>query len=115
MPPRRWTTPGLTSVLVAVLMVAPVRWFTASAQSSRYFVVRVVDEETNRGVPLVKVKPPNDVKYWTDSAGVAALDEPSLRGRETFLAVRSHAGLIFCVVIHLRSRQKIRSRGSQRR
>ncbi len=90
MPARRWTTPSLASVLVAVLMVAPLGWFSASAQSSKYFVVRVIDQETNRGVPLVELKLPNDVKYWTDSAGVAALDEPSLRGRKTFLAIRSH-------------------------
>lgn len=41
-------------------------------------------------MPLVELKLPNDVTYWTDSAGVAALDEPSLRGREVFVAVRSH-------------------------
>lgn len=63
--------------------------FSTRAQSSRYFAIRVVDEQTGRGVPLVELKLANEVKYWTDSAGVAALDEPSLRGREAFLAIRS--------------------------
>jgi hypothetical protein len=90
MPAKRQTTLSVASVLVAVLMAAPLSSCSEGAQSPGYFVVRVVDEETNRGVPLVELKLPNDVKYWTDSAGVAALDEPSLRGRETFLAVRSH-------------------------
>jgi hypothetical protein len=78
-----------TFFFVAVLTAA-LLFSSAWAQTSRYFVVRVVDEETGRGVPLVELKLPNEVKYWTDSAGVAALDEPSFRGREAFLAVRSH-------------------------
>lgn len=85
----RWSTVRLSSLYVAVAMVAALLSFGANAQS-RYFVVRVVDEQTDRGVPLVELKLPNEVKYWTDSAGVAALDEPSLRGREAFLGVRSH-------------------------
>ncbi len=56
----------------------------------RYAVIRVIDEQTGRGVPLVELKLPNEVKYWTDSAGVACLDEPSLLGREVFVSVRSH-------------------------
>jgi hypothetical protein len=53
-------------------------------------VIRVVDEDTGRGVPLIELKLPNEVKYWTDSAGVAALDEPSFAGREVFIAIRGH-------------------------
>jgi hypothetical protein len=41
-------------------------------------------------VPLVELKLPNEVKYWTDSAGVAAIDEPSFPGCNVFLAIRSH-------------------------
>ena len=62
----------------------------ASEQADRFFVIHVVDEQTARGVPLVELRLPNDVAYWTDSAGVAALDEPSFRGREVFLTVSSH-------------------------
>ncbi len=38
-----------------------------------YFVIRVSDEATGRGVPLIELKLPNQVKYWTDSAGIAAI------------------------------------------
>jgi hypothetical protein len=38
---------------------------------------------------MVELRLPNDAKYWTDSAGVAAIYEPSLDGREIFLAIRS--------------------------
>lgn len=90
MPAERTSTPRRALPFVAALIVTASLWFSASAQTPRYFVIRVVDEQTGRGVPLVELKLPNEVKYWTDSAGVAALDEPSLRGREVFLAVRSH-------------------------
>ena len=60
------------------------------ARTSEYFVIRVLDEATGRGVPLVELKLPNEVSYWTDSAGIAAFNEPSLIGRDVFLAIRSH-------------------------
>ena len=80
----------VTAVFVAATIVAALFWFYRNNQARQYFVVRIVDEETGRGVPLVELKLQNDVKYWTDSAGVAAFDEPSLNGREVFLGIRSH-------------------------
>jgi len=77
-------------LLFAAALTVALLLASASAEPSRYFVVRVVDEQTGRGVPLVELRLPNDVKYWTDSAGVAALDEPSFHGCEAFLEVRSH-------------------------
>jgi len=65
-------------------------FFAVAAAAPRWFVVRVVDEQTGRGVPLVCLKLPNEVQYWTDSAGVAALDEPSFEGRRVFAMIRSH-------------------------
>ncbi|MEZ6059257.1 MAG: hypothetical protein R3C19_02735 [Planctomycetaceae bacterium] len=38
--------------------------------------IRVIDESTGRGVPLVELKTVNDIRYVTDSAGVVAFDEP---------------------------------------
>jgi hypothetical protein len=70
-------------------MMTALPGFRAEARRPRYFVVRVVDEQTGRGVPLVELKLPNEVKYWTDSAGVAALDELSLRGQRVFLEISS--------------------------
>ena len=77
--------PSLLVTSVALLV-----WSCTDSRTSEYFVIRVVDEQTGRGVSLVELKLPNEVRYWTDSAGVAAFDEPSLRGREVFLAIRSH-------------------------
>ena len=63
---------------------------SAGAQSSRYFTIEVVDEQTGRGVPLVELKTVNSVRYYTDSNGIVALDEPSLAERKVFFTVESH-------------------------
>jgi hypothetical protein len=60
-----------------------------TSADNAHFVIRVRDEETGRGVPLVEIALPNAVTYWTDSAGVAALNEPSFQGREVFITIRS--------------------------
>ena len=79
----------LTSWFAVITTMAVVLWSCVDDQMSEYFVIRVVDDQSGRGVPLVGLKLQNEVEYWTDSAGVAAFDEPSLRGREVFIAVRS--------------------------
>jgi hypothetical protein len=76
-----------TAVVVVLAMV--LRSGVAAAAPS-YFVIRVTDEQTGRGVPLVELKLSNEVSYWTDSAGVAAFDEPSFEGLDVFLQIRSH-------------------------
>ncbi|HEY3284782.1 MAG TPA: hypothetical protein VGN26_21115 [Armatimonadota bacterium] len=62
---------------------------TAAPTPSRYFVVQVLDDATGRGVPLVELRTTHLVRYVTDSAGVAALDEPGLEGQEVFFSVTS--------------------------
>lgn len=68
----------------------PILLFAVTAAASDYFVVRVIDEATGRGVPLIELKLPNDVKYYTDSAGVAAIHEPGLERRPVFVEVAGH-------------------------
>ena len=90
MPANQWVhllRLGL-SILV-VVSLATTTWVRVNGQKSRYFVIHVIDEQTGREVPLVKLKFLNEVTYWTDSAGIAAIDEPSLRGRDVFLAISS--------------------------
>ncbi len=54
------------------------------------FAIRLVDEATNRGVPLVELKTTPDQIYLSDSNGYIAIDEPTLMGREAFFHVSSH-------------------------
>ena len=93
-----------TSAIVAIATAAT---FFASCQTSpprraaapttqatqsrhRYFAIQVVDDATGRGVPLVELRTTNNVTFYTDSNGVATLDEPGLMNRSVFFHVASH-------------------------
>lgn len=54
------------------------------------FVIEVVDASTGRGVPLVELRTTSQLKFVTDSAGLAAIYEPELMGRRVFFHVSSH-------------------------
>ncbi|MDQ3332116.1 MAG: hypothetical protein M3552_15935, partial [Planctomycetota bacterium] len=54
------------------------------------FEIKVIDEETGRGVPLVELESTNNIVYVTDSHGLAAVNEPGLSGQKVFFHVRSH-------------------------
>lgn len=62
----------------------------AAARSARPFGIEVVDEATGRGVPLVELRTVHSVRYYTDSNGLAAIDEPGLEGQRVFFSVSSH-------------------------
>jgi hypothetical protein len=55
-----------------------------------YFKIQVVDEETGRGIPLVKLTTQDGIIYYTDSAGNVAFFEPALTNREVFILFESH-------------------------
>ncbi|MBN1903445.1 hypothetical protein JW926_19160 [Candidatus Sumerlaeota bacterium] len=55
-----------------------------------YFKIQVVDEETGRGIPLVKLTTQDGVIYYTDSAGNVAFFEPALMNREVYIIFESH-------------------------
>jgi hypothetical protein len=54
------------------------------------FAIEVVDSKTGRGVPLVELRTVNEIRYYTDSRGIVAFDEPGLMGRKVFFSVSSH-------------------------
>ncbi len=58
--------------------------------SCKYFKIQVVDRQTGRGVPLVELRTTNNIRYFTDSNGIAAFYEPGLMDREVFFFVESH-------------------------
>lgn len=71
-------------------------FFTLVMGSSRllpaadYFQIRVIDQETQRGIPLVELQTVNQILYVTDSNGIAAINEPGLTNQETYFHIRSH-------------------------
>ena len=60
-----------------------------AAEKNPYFKIRVVDAQTGRGVPLVELETTAHQRFYTDSAGVIAFNEPGLMGREVWFGVRS--------------------------
>ncbi len=77
------------SALAALAAAGPARAATAPHRP-HYFTIRVVDAQTGRGVPLVELRTVHNIRYHTDSNGIAAFHEPGLMGRSVFFHVRSH-------------------------
>ena len=71
--------------LIAVLLPA-----TAVGDEREFFAIKVIDEATGRGVPLVELRTVTDVRCVTDSTGLVAFDEPGLMGQDVFFHVKSH-------------------------
>jgi hypothetical protein len=55
-----------------------------------YFSIRVVDDVTGRGVPMVELRTVNNIRYYTDSAGLIAINEPGLVGQKVYFHLNSH-------------------------
>ena len=51
--------------------------------------VRIIDADTNRGVPLVQLSTSDSKYYWTDSNGVAVIEDSALQGREVAFNIHS--------------------------
>jgi hypothetical protein len=82
----------MTSVLLFASAAALVFHAAAFADTpaNPYFAIKVVDEQTGRGVPLVELRTVNNISCYTDSNGLVAFREPGLMGRKVFFFVRSH-------------------------
>ena len=63
----------------------------ASMSWAAPFWIRIVDSETGRGVPLVQLSTPRDaIRFWTDSNGVAVIDDAALEGHDVVFTIKSH-------------------------
>lgn len=70
------------------ILIALVCFATSAADAP--FVIRVIDDQSGRGVPLVELKTANDVLFVTDSAGVAAVTGADFMHRKVYFSVKSH-------------------------
>lgn len=65
-------------------------WVAAlSGAESEPFGIRIVDEATGHGVPLVTLETTNHLRFVTDSAGWVAFSEPGLMGRKVHFSISS--------------------------
>lgn len=69
--------------------------FTARLLSaSTPYWIHIVDDQTNRGVPLVQLSTTDPQKYyWTDSNGVAVIEDEAVQGRDILFKVQSEGYL----------------------
>ena|SRR5258708_2635531 len=61
-----------------------------SEEAGRYFAIQVVDEQTGRGVPMVELQTTSGIRYYTDSGGLIAFDEPGLMDRRVYFGISAH-------------------------
>lgn len=81
-------TPESSSIAAALVLCAGLNYGgDAVAQPAE---IKVVDEASGRGVPLVELTTVNHLQFITDNAGRIAFDEPGLMGRTVFFHVKSH-------------------------
>src|SRR5205809_3337837 len=81
--------PGRPSVWV-ILLVTCALLFAPIAHASDYFAIKIIDEQTGLGVPLVELQTTDYVSHVTDSAGMVAFNEPGLMNETVFLTIISH-------------------------
>ena len=82
----------------AIAILSALAAFSASAQTTReattrpapVFGIQVVDEQTGRGVPLVELKTVSNRRFYTDSAGWVAIDDPTLLNQRVFFYVTTY-------------------------
>lgn len=81
----------LSNITIGALIVCTGGIETVSAQDrSSYFTIKVVDEETGRGVSLVELKTTSHCRYYSDSQGIIDFYEPSLMNQQVYFYVFSH-------------------------
>jgi hypothetical protein len=65
--------------------------FLASLCSAQApFRVHVVDEATGRGVPLIELRTMNELAFFTDSNGIAVIEDPAFQGQRVFFKISGH-------------------------
>jgi hypothetical protein len=64
--------------------------FQAQEKQDHYFFkIRVIDAETKKGVPMVGLVPLTQERYYSDSNGLIAFNEPGLMGKDVYFEVMS--------------------------
>lgn len=73
------------ATLALTLILAP-----TVALTTEPFRIEIIDDASERGVPLVELTTVNNTRYISDSAGLIAFDDTSLLGQRVFFYVKSH-------------------------
>lgn len=90
-PTRTMRTTFRSGAAILLVWICAGSWgVPLAAGEADCFKIEVIDSVTGRGVPLVELRTVNDLRYYTDSAGIVAFDEPGLLGQEVYFHIKSH-------------------------
>ncbi|MFO0939213.1 MAG: hypothetical protein U0930_00455 [Pirellulales bacterium] len=77
----------LTCCMLASNLITNANCFAQTAND--YFGIQVVDKQTGRGVPLVRLRTTGAIDLWSDSNGWIAFNEPGLMDTSVYFSVES--------------------------
>jgi hypothetical protein len=81
----------LPAIVIAVIAGLNLHFFShRTGGPEQYFSIEVIDESTGRGVPLVELETVSRIRFFTDSNGIVAFDEPGLMNQKVFFTISSH-------------------------
>ena len=77
-------------VLLMILFVFVSTQSCVDNNSSKefFFKIKVIDDETGRGIPMVGFIPLSQQKYYTDSNGLIAFNEPGLMNETVYFEIK---------------------------
>ncbi len=91
------TGPLRIALCSAIVFAGPALFSSAATRShepdllaNQVFQIKVVDQQTGRGVPLIELKTTNHLSYVTDSGGIVAFYEPGLVNQNVFFHISGH-------------------------
>ncbi len=87
---REWNIPTEAPQVIHNKWMTPEEKMDPVGLPERCFKIKVVDDRTHRGVPLVELKTNHEVCYHTDNNGIVAFYEPGLMNQDVYLHIRSH-------------------------
>lgn len=83
----RWTQ--LLVQWTALLAICVSCGFCDTLLADGWFGIQIIDQDTQRGLPLAKVKTTDNSEYWTDNQGWIAFLEPGMMDKDIYFYVES--------------------------
>ncbi len=80
----------MSNLPIYMLLFSTCLTATVTDDPKEYFEIRIVDQQTGRGVPLVELRTVNGIRHFTDSGGYIAINSPELLNREIYFHIASH-------------------------
>jgi hypothetical protein len=77
------------SLKTTLIIYTVLSLFSFQKQEIRFFKIRVIDAETKKGVPMVGLIPLTQQRYYSDSNGLIAFNEPGLMEKDVYFEVLS--------------------------